>query len=244
MPTGAAPSALIIGTTAPEHLISAPSRSSKVLTGSTVMMWFGPAVNIQSSLKSASDAGKKAFIVNRIGDFGFLLGMFLIFQTFGSVEFHSVFSAAAEKFPIPEAGIGILGAITLLLFLGAIGKSAQIPLYVWLPDAMAGPTPVSALIHAATMVTAGVYMIARSSALYSRAPESMLIVAAVGVFTALVAALIAFAQRDIKKVLAYSTVSQLGYMFLAVGIGAFATGIFHLYTHAFFKALLLSLIHI
>jgi len=186
----------------------------------------------------AGDAAKKAFIVNRIGDFGFLLGMFLIFQTFGSVEFHSVFSAAAEKFPIPEAGIGILGAITLLLFLGAIGKSAQIPLYVWLPDAMAGPTPVSALIHAATMVTAGVYMIARSSALYSRAPESMLIVAAVGVFTALVAALIAFAQRDIKKVLAYSTVSQLGYMFLAVGIGAFATGIFHLYTHAFFKALL------
>jgi NADH-quinone oxidoreductase subunit L len=134
--------------------------------------------------------------------------------------------------------MGLLGAITLLLFLGATGKSAQIPLYVWLPDAMAGPTPVSALIHAATMVTAGVYMIARSSALYSRAPETMIIVAAIGVFTALVAALIAFAQTDIKKVLAYSTVSQLGYMFLAVGVGAFATGVFHLYTHAFFKALL------
>jgi len=185
----------------------------------------------------AGDAAKKAFIVNRIGDFGFLLGMFLIFETFGSVKYATVFEATAERFPAPEAG-GVLVAITLLLFLGATGKSAQIPLYVWLPDAMAGPTPVSALIHAATMVTAGVYMIARSSALYSRAPETMAVVAAIGVLTALVAALIALTQRDIKKVLAYSTVSQLGYMFLAVGVGSFAAGIFHLYTHAFFKALL------
>ena len=186
----------------------------------------------------AGDAAKKAFIVNRIGDFGFLLGMFLIFETFGSVNFHEVFEGVATQFPTPPDGFGVLGAITLLLFLGATGKSAQIPLFVWLPDAMAGPTPVSALIHAATMVTAGVYMIARSSALYSRAPETMMIVAAVGVATALLAALIALTQRDIKKVLAYSTVSQLGYMFLAVGVGAFSAGIFHLYTHAFFKALL------
>ncbi|UCF38269.1 MAG: NADH-quinone oxidoreductase subunit L [Acidobacteriota bacterium] len=186
----------------------------------------------------AGDAAKKAFIVNRIGDFGFLLGMFLIFQTFGTLEYHSLFSTVAERFPAPEIGFGVLSGITLLLFLGATGKSAQIPLYVWLPDAMAGPTPVSALIHAATMVTAGVYMIARSATLYSRAPESMLIVAVIGIVTALVAALIAIAQRDIKKVLAYSTVSQLGYMFLAVGVGAWASGIFHLYTHAFFKALL------
>ena len=185
----------------------------------------------------AGDAAKKAFIVNRIGDFGFLLGMFLIFETFGSVKYATVFGATAERFPAPEAG-GVLVAITLLLFLGATGKSAQIPLYVWLPDAMAGPTPVSALIHAATMVTAGVYMIARSSALYSRAPETMAVVASIGVLTALVAALIALTQRDIKKVLAYSTVSQLGYMFVAVGVGSFAAGIFHLYTHAFFKALL------
>ena len=185
----------------------------------------------------AGDAAKKAFIVNRIGDFGFLLGMFLIFETFGSFKYAAVFEATAERFPAPEVG-GVLVAITLLLFLGATGKSAQIPLYVWLPDAMAGPTPVSALIHAATMVTAGVYMIARSSALYSRAPETMAVVASIGVLTALVAALIALTQRDIKKVLAYSTVSQLGYMFLAVGVGSFAAGIFHLYTHAFFKALL------
>jgi NADH-quinone oxidoreductase subunit L len=186
----------------------------------------------------AGDAAKKAFIVNRIGDFGFLLGVFLIFQTFGTVAYSGVFEGVAERFPEPAAGLGVLGAIALLLFLGATGKSAQIPLYVWLPDAMAGPTPVSALIHAATMVTAGVYMIARSSAIYSRAPEAMLVVAVVGLLTALVAALIALTQRDIKKVLAYSTVSQLGYMFLAVGVGAFSAGIFHLYTHAFFKALL------
>jgi NADH-quinone oxidoreductase subunit L len=186
----------------------------------------------------AADAAKKAFIVNRIGDFGFLLGIFLIFQVFGTLSYHEVFSRAAEQFPEPVVGFGVLGAIALLLFLGATGKSAQIPLYTWLPDAMAGPTPVSALIHAATMVTAGVYMIARSSALYTRAPEAMAVVAAVGLLTALLAALIALAQRDIKKVLAYSTVSQLGYMFLAVGVGAFTAGIFHLYTHAFFKALL------
>jgi NADH-quinone oxidoreductase subunit L len=186
----------------------------------------------------ASDAAKKAFVVNRIGDFGFLLGMFLIFQNFGSLNFHQVFEAVSERFPTPDAGFGLLAAIALLLFLGATGKSAQIPLYVWLPDAMAGPTPVSALIHAATMVTAGVYMIARSSAIYTRAPEAMMIVAVVGVATALVAALIAITQRDIKRVLAYSTVSQLGYMILAVGVGAFSAGIFHLYTHAFFKALL------
>ena len=186
----------------------------------------------------AGDAAKKAFIVNRVGDFGFLLGVFLIFQTFGSVSFHEVFAAVVERFPTPEVGLGALGAITLFLFLGATGKSAQIPLYVWLPDAMAGPTPVSALIHAATMVTAGVYMIARSSALYSRAPETMAVVATIGVLTCLLAALIALTQKDIKRVLAYSTVSQLGYMFLAVGVGAFSAGIFHLYTHAFFKALL------
>lgn len=186
----------------------------------------------------AGDAAKKAFIVNRIGDVGFILGVFLIFQSFGSVEYLSVFESVATRFPSAEEGFGLLSVITLLLFVGATGKSAQIPLYVWLPDAMAGPTPVSALIHAATMVTAGVYMIARSSALYSRAPETMWIVAVVGVLTALLAALIAVAQRDIKKVLAYSTISQLGYMFLAVGVGAFGAGIFHLATHAFFKALL------
>jgi NADH-quinone oxidoreductase subunit L len=186
----------------------------------------------------ASDAAKKAFVVNRIGDFGFLLGMFLIFQVFGTIEYQAVFESAATRFAEPSIGVGVLGAISLLLFLGATGKSAQIPLYVWLPDAMAGPTPVSALIHAATMVTAGVYMIARSSAIYSRAPEAMAIVASIGIVTALLAGIIALAQRDIKKVLAYSTVSQLGYMFLAVGVGAYASGIFHLYTHAFFKALL------
>ncbi|HOM99694.1 MAG TPA: NADH-quinone oxidoreductase subunit L [Acidobacteriota bacterium] len=188
--------------------------------------------------KVAGDAAKKAFVVNRIGDFGFLLGMFLLFQLFGTLSFHPLFEAAARQFPHAEVGWGVLTAACLLLFVGATGKSAQIPLYVWLPDAMAGPTPVSALIHAATMVTAGVYMIARSSALYSRAPAAMEIVAVVGVATALLAALIALAQRDIKRVLAYSTISQLGYMFVAVGVGAFSAGIFHLYTHAFFKALL------
>ena len=188
--------------------------------------------------KSAGDAAKKAFIVNRIGDVGFILGTFLIFRTFGTFNYLQVFEKVSQQFPSPELGFGLLSAICLLLFVGATGKSAQIPLYVWLPDAMEGPTPVSALIHAATMVTAGVYMIARSSALFSRAPETLLIVAVIGVATATLAACIALVQTDIKRVLAYSTVSQLGYMFLAAGVGAFGAGIFHLVTHAFFKALL------
>ena len=184
--------------------------------------------------KSASDAGKKAFVVNRIGDFGFLLGIFLIFWTFGSINFHDVFALAA-KYPV---GSGIITAITLCLFVGATGKSAQIPLYTWLPDAMEGPTPVSALIHAATMVTAGVYMVARCSALFTLAPVAMMVVAIIGALTAIFAASMGMCQFDIKRVLAYSTVSQLGYMFLACGVGAFTAGIFHLMTHAFFKALL------
>jgi NADH-quinone oxidoreductase subunit L len=187
--------------------------------------------------QSASDAGKKAFIVNRIGDAGFALGVFLIFFTFGSLDFRTVMAAAAEM-PVEHAWGGTLTVIALLLFVGACGKSAQIPLYVWLPDAMEGPTPVSALIHAATMVTAGVYMVARSAAIYSHAPNAMLVVAFVGAATAIMAATIGLVQNDIKRVLAYSTVSQLGYMFLACGVGAFAAGIFHLMTHAFFKALL------
>ncbi|HEV2719019.1 MAG TPA: NADH-quinone oxidoreductase subunit L [Thermoanaerobaculia bacterium] len=182
----------------------------------------------------AADAGKKAFIVNRIGDFGFVLGIFLIFNTFGSVDFGKVSQIAAAGGVTPS----ILTAICLLLFLGACGKSAQIPLYVWLPDAMAGPTPVSALIHAATMVTAGVYMVARSNVLYRLAPGAMMVVAIIGGLTALFAATIGLRQFDIKKVLAYSTVSQLGFMFIAVGVGAFTAGIFHLVTHAFFKACL------
>ena len=184
--------------------------------------------------QSASDAGKKAFVVNRIGDFGFLLGIFLIFWTFGTINFREVFELAA-KYPV---GSGVITAITLFLFLGATGKSAQIPLYTWLPDAMEGPTPVSALIHAATMVTAGVYMVARCSALYTLAPMSMMVVAIIGAATAIFAASMGMTQFDIKRVLAYSTVSQLGYMFLACGVGAFTAGIFHLMTHAFFKALL------
>jgi NADH-quinone oxidoreductase subunit L len=188
--------------------------------------------------KSAGDAAKKAFIVNRIGDVGFVLGTFLIFKTFGTFNYLQVFDKVSQQFPSAEVGFGLLSAICLLLFVGATGKSAQIPLYVWLPDAMEGPTPVSALIHAATMVTAGVYMIARSSALFTRAPETLLIVAVIGVATATLAACIALVQTDIKRVLAYSTVSQLGYMFLAAGVGAFGAGIFHLVTHAFFKALL------
>jgi NADH-quinone oxidoreductase subunit L len=184
--------------------------------------------------KSASDAGKKAFVVNRIGDFGFLLGIFLIFWTFGSLNFLEVFGLASE-YPV---GSGIITAATLLLFLGATGKSAQIPLYTWLPDAMEGPTPVSALIHAATMVTAGVYMVARCSALFAVAPTSLTVVATIGALTAIFAATMGMAQFDIKRVLAYSTVSQLGYMFLACGVGAYVAGIFHLMTHAFFKALL------
>ncbi|MBL7190247.1 NADH-quinone oxidoreductase subunit L [bacterium] len=193
--------------------------------------------------KEKAIAGKKAFIVNRIGDFGFLLGMLLIYVTFGSLIFDDVFHRAAGM----HAGAPAMVAVTLLLFMGAAGKSAQIPLYIWLPDAMAGPTPVSALIHAATMVTAGVYMVARVNILYALAPVSLYIVAIVGGLTALFAATIGTSQFDIKKVLAYSTVSQLGYMFLGLGVGAFAAGIFHLMTHAFFKALLFlgsgSIIH-
>ena len=186
--------------------------------------------------KSAGDAGKKAFIVNRIGDFGFSLAMFLIMVNYGSLDFQAVFSKVA---PLPaEASSGVLTLICLLLLVGATGKSAQVPLYVWLPDAMEGPTPVSALIHAATMVTAGVYMVARSATLFTHAPAAMEVVAYVGLITAVLAATIGLAQYDIKKVFAYSTVSQLGYMFLALGCGAFSAGIFHVMTHAFFKALL------
>ena len=184
----------------------------------------------------ATTAGNKAFIVNRIGDFGFSLAVFLIWRQFGSLDFSKVFDMA-KGLPV-EASAGIITTITLLLLLGATGKSAQIPLYVWLPDAMAGPTPVSALIHAATMVTAGVYMTARSAALFIKAPITMDTVAVIGLATAFFAATIGLAQTDIKKVFAYSTVSQLGYMFLGVGVGAFSAGIFHLMTHAFFKALL------
>ncbi len=185
--------------------------------------------------REKSDAGKKAFIVNRIGDFGFLLAMFMLFQAFGTLDFVPIFAGAEEHFAV---GGTTVTAITVLLMLGAAGKSAQVPLHVWLPDAMAGPTPVSALIHAATMVTAGVYMVARSGVLYALAPTSQAVVAGVGVLTALIAATIALQQHDIKKVLAYSTVSQLGFMFLGAGVGAFTAAIFHLMTHAFFKALL------
>jgi NADH-quinone oxidoreductase subunit L len=185
--------------------------------------------------KEKADAGKKAFIVNRIGDFGFLVAMFMLFSNLGALDFVTVFEAAPAAFAY---GGAVVTALTLFLFLGATGKSAQIPLYVWLPDAMAGPTPVSALIHAATMVTAGVYMVARSSVLFALAPVSMIVVAGIGALTALFAATIGLMQYDIKKVLAYSTVSQLGYMFIGVGTGAYAAGIFHLMTHAFFKALL------
>jgi NADH-quinone oxidoreductase subunit L len=186
--------------------------------------------------KSAGDAGKKAFIVNRIGDFGFILGTLMVFVLFGSLDFQQVAAAAAAR-PV-EHGVGAMTIATLLLFLGATGKSAQIPLFTWLPDAMEGPTPVSALIHAATMVTAGVYMIGRNAVLFEHAPITLTVVAAIGVATALMAGTIGLVQNDIKRVLAYSTVSQLGYMFLAMGVGAFGAGIFHLYTHAFFKALL------
>src|SRR2546427_315338 len=187
--------------------------------------------------KSASDAGKKAFITNRIGDWGFILGIFLVYYTFGTLDFRAVQNAAG-MIPNPEEHFGTISAICLLLFVGATGKSAQIPLYVWLPDAMEGPTPVSALIHAATMVTAGVYMVGRNAVLFSHAPMVMQIVAIVGVLTALMAASIGLVQYDIKRVLAYSTVSQLGYMFTAMGVGAYAAGAFHLMTQAFFKALL------
>jgi len=189
--------------------------------------WYGEKAN--------ADAGKKAFIVNRIGDFGALLAMFLTWQALGTLSFTGI----AEKAPqLLQPGGAVVTAISLLLFLGCTGKSAQIPLYTWLPDAMAGPTPVSALIHAATMVTAGVYLVARSNVLFAMAPVSQTVVAGVGALTALFAATIGLRQYDIKKVLAYSTVSQLGYMFLGVGSGAYVAGIFHLATHAFFKALL------
>src|SRR5216684_741089 len=180
----------------------------------------------------AAQAGRKAFVVNRIGDAGFLLGILLLATSTGTLEFGRIGALASQMVP------GLLTAITLLLFVGATGKSAQLPLYVWLPDAMEGPTPVSALIHAATMVTAGVYMVTRLNAIFQLSPIAMDVVAIVGATTAIFAASMALVQNDIKRVLAYSTISQLGYMFLALGVGAFAAGIFHLMTHAFFKALL------
>jgi len=187
--------------------------------------------------QSASDAGKKAFVVNRIGDYAFVLGMLFLFTQFGTLDFARLASIASAM-PVEEGVFGAVSIATLLLFIGATGKSAQIPLYTWLPDAMEGPTPVSALIHAATMVTAGVYMIGRNAVLFSHAPETLFIVAVIGAATALMAGTVGLVQNDIKRVLAYSTVSQLGLMFLAMGVGAFGAGIFHLYTHAFFKALL------
>ena len=213
-----------------------------VLAANYAMMFIGwELVGLSSYLlisfwftkPSAAAAGKKAFIVNRIGDWGFLVALMLIFAAFGTFDFATIFTSAPAVITV-----GTATAITLLLFVGAVGKSAQIPLYIWLPDAMEGPTPVSALIHAATMVTAGVFMIARSAVLFEMAPVSGAVVAVVGTATALVAALIAVSQRDIKKVLAYSTISQLGYMVLGVGVGAYTAGMFHLTTHAFFKALL------
>ncbi|MFZ1136193.1 MAG: NADH-quinone oxidoreductase subunit L [Candidatus Korobacteraceae bacterium] len=185
---------------------------------------------------SAANAGKKAFITNRVGDFGFLIALFLLIKHFGSLQYETVFKAVSA-YPV-EASAGLLTAIGLLMMVGASGKSAQIPLYVWLPDAMEGPTPVSALIHAATMVTAGVYMVARSNAVFNRAPIALAVVAIIGTLTAIFAASIGIVQTDIKKVLAYSTISQLGYMFMGCGVAAYGAGIFHLMTHAFFKALL------
>jgi len=220
-----------------------------VLAGNFLLMFVGwEGVGLCSYLligyyferRSAADAGKKAFIVNRIGDVGFILGILLIFATFHSLDFEGIFRRIASdpgQFPV-EAGFGVLTAIGVLLFIGATGKSAQVPLYVWLPDAMEGPTPVSALIHAATMVTAGVYMVVRCAPIFSRSPIALEVVAVIGILTALMAATIGLVQRDIKRVLAYSTVSQLGYMFVAAGVGAYSAGIFHLVTHAFFKALL------
>jgi len=185
---------------------------------------------------SAAQAGKKAFITNRVGDFGFLIGLFLIIQHWGTLQYDSVFKAVSGYGV--ETHAGLFTAIGICLLIGACGKSAQIPLYVWLPDAMEGPTPVSALIHAATMVTAGVYMVTRSNSIFSRSPHAMLVVACIGAATALFAATMGITQTDIKRVLAYSTISQLGYMFLACGVGAYTAGVFHLMTHAFFKALL------
>ncbi|HUI84240.1 MAG TPA: NADH-quinone oxidoreductase subunit L [Candidatus Binatia bacterium] len=187
--------------------------------------------------KSAADAGKKAFITNRVGDFGFLIALFLLIKHFGTLQYENLWKLVSLH-PVESAGAGLLTAIGLLMLVGATGKSAQIPLYVWLPDAMEGPTPVSALIHAATMVTAGVYMVARSSPIFNRAPDAMLAVAIIGTLTAIFAASIGIVQTDIKKVLAYSTISQLGYMFMACGVADYVGGIFHLVTHAFFKGLL------
>lgn len=214
-----------------------------VLGSSYLLMFVGwEGVGLSSYLligfwfknNSYNNAARKAFVMNRIGDLGFLLGIILLFINFGSSDYSTVFTQAQGFM----RGDNMITAITLLLFIGAVGKSAQLPLYTWLPDAMAGPTPVSALIHAATMVTAGIYMVARSGILYALAPTSMYVVALVGVVTAVFAASIALTQNDIKKVLAYSTVSQLGYMFLGLGVGAFSASVFHVMTHAFFKALL------
>ncbi len=222
-----------------------------VMANNFLQLYFGwEAVGLCSYLligywyekKSASDAGKKAFIVNRFGDFGFGLGVIMIFLTFGSLYYTDVFgnvgSIASQSINILGLQVNLVTLIALLLFCGAVGKSAQLPLHVWLPDAMEGPTPVSALIHAATMVTAGVFMVARSNPIFSLSPTAMTVVAITGGVTALFAATIALVQNDIKRVIAYSTISQLGYMFLACGVGAYAAGIFHLYTHAYFKALL------
>ena len=219
-----------------------------VLGGNYVIMFIGwEGVGLCSYLligfwfkdQSNNDAGKKAFIMNRIGDVGFMLAVFWMISSFGTVSYHDLYNSE-NGIIYSFAGINspVIVGITLLLFVGAIGKSAQIPLYTWLPDAMAGPTPVSALIHAATMVTAGIYMIARSNIMYSLAPITLAGVASIGLVTAIVAAIIALKQNDIKKVLAYSTVSQLGYMFLGLGVGAYSAAVFHVMTHAFFKALL------
>ncbi len=222
-----------------------------IMSNNFLQLYFGwEAVGLCSYLligfyyqkESAAKAGMKAFIVNRFGDFGFAIGLFLIYLTFGSLDYQTVFSAI-DGWQIPA--VNLLGietdmatVIALLLFCGAVGKSAQVPLHVWLPDAMEGPTPVSALIHAATMVTAGVFLLARCNAIFNLSPTAMAVVAVVGAFTSLFAATIALVQNDIKRVIAYSTISQLGYMVLACGVGAYSAGIFHLYTHAFFKALL------
>jgi len=216
-----------------------------VLANNYLVMFIGGGRGLASYLligfwftkDSAASAGKKAFIVNRIGDFGFLIALFLLIRQFKSLNFDEVFSSVGHL-PSGAATESLLTAIGILLMVGACGKSAQIPLYIWLPDAMEGPTPVSALIHAATMVTAGVYMVARSHVIFERAPTALTVVAIIGTLTAFFAATIGIAQTDIKKVLAYSTVSQLGYMFVACGVGAFSAGIFHLMTHAFFKGLL------
>jgi len=222
-----------------------------IMSNNFLQLYFGwEAVGLCSYLligfwyekKSASDAGKKAFIVNRFGDFGFGIGVILIFITFGSLDYMSVFDKLGEvvnkNVNIIGIEVGLITLIGLLLFCGAVGKSAQLPLHVWLPDAMEGPTPVSALIHAATMVTAGVFMVARCNPIYNLSPVAISVVAIVGGITAFFAATIALVQNDIKRVIAYSTISQLGYMFLACGVGAYGAGIFHLYTHAYFKALL------